>query len=129
MYDLQRTIENFAQQLRSKFRAEIELDTAQFKRRAIGLFPRNLPPQPGRPCAHPVTCAFRFRARKRPWPEVYRACLPASAGVRERINLCVAVRMRYLRLSKPRARKKLTLGSQHSVPDLSAVRGTPSSAT
>src|SRR6267378_7580081 len=80
MYDLRRTIENFAQQLRSKFRAEIELDAAQFKRRAVGLFPRNLPPQPGRPCAHPVTCAFRFRARKRPWPEVYRACLPASAG-------------------------------------------------
>src|SRR6266403_1981950 len=43
MYDLRRTIENFALQLRSKFRAEIELDTAQFKRRAIGLFPRNLP--------------------------------------------------------------------------------------
>ena len=39
------------------------------------------------------------------------SCLsPGVRRVRERINLRVAVRMRYLRLSRPRARKKLTLG-------------------
>jgi len=93
-------IENFARRLRSEFRAEIARDAAQFKRQAVTALRRNLPPQPGRPCSHPVTRAFRLRAMKTPWPEVYRVCLPACAGKRERFNLRVAVRMRRLRLKR-----------------------------
>jgi hypothetical protein len=105
--DLRNSIENFARRLRFNFRAEIEQDAAQFKRRAVGLVRRNLPPQRRRPCSHPVTRALLLRARKTPWPRVYSACLPSSADRRERLNLRVAVRMQRMRLSRSYAKKKI----------------------
>lgn len=102
MRDLSGVVRKFAARLRRDFRTDIEQDPRAFKARAVGLLRRNLPPQRGRPCCDPVTCAFRLRARKKPWPEVYRACLPRSASIRDRFNLRVAVRMRRLRLRKRR---------------------------
>lgn len=99
---LSHTIENFARRLRNKFRAAIEGNPAQFKRLVVRLLRRNLPPQPGRPCSHAVTRAFRLRARKASWPRIYRVCLPVRAGARDRFNLRVAVRMRRLRLRNSR---------------------------
>ena len=102
--DLRRTVENFSQRLRREFHQDIERDAREFKQRTLRLLRLNLPPQRGRPSSHPVTRAYRLRARKKSWAEVYRACLPLYAGARERFNLRVAVRMRRLRLRK-RVRK------------------------
>ena len=122
MPDLRHTIENFARRVRSKFRANIERDAAQFKRCAVSLFRQNLPPQPGRPCSNPVTRAFRLRAREVPWPEVYRVCLPAGASQRVRFNLRVAVRMRRLRLREVRAKPRQANSSSDSSASASASR-------
>jgi hypothetical protein len=100
--NLRRTVRKFGAELRRKYRAEIERNPARFKRRAVSLLQRSFSSRPGRPCSHPVTRAFRLRARKIPWLKIYRVCLPPHAGERERYNLRVAVRMRRLRRKRRR---------------------------
>lgn len=97
---LNRFVRRFAARLRAQFRREIERDPARFKRSVLCALRRELPPQPGRPCSYAVTRALRLRARKTPWPEIYRVCLPARSDGRTRFNLRVAVRMRRLRFRK-----------------------------
>lgn len=96
---INRFVRRFAASLRVQFRREIERDPARFKRSVIRALRHELPPQPGRPCSHVVTRAFRLRARKTPWPKIYRACLPIDSDQRARFNLRVAVRMRRLRFT------------------------------
>src|SRR5437879_3121885 len=80
MSDLRRTIENFARQLRSKFRAQIERDTGQFKRNVVAMLRRSLPASPGRPRAEEVTRAALMREQGKSWQVVYSACLPLVAA-------------------------------------------------
>jgi hypothetical protein len=76
--DLERTVNNFADRLRSEFCAEIRRDVRGFKRRVVRLLAAALSPGPGRPRNDAVTLALELRSQGRSWQAIYARCIPPT---------------------------------------------------
>ena len=62
--------------LRREFAHEIEQDPRGFKKQAVNLLKRSLPPFSGRPSEESVTKTMQLRKQGHPWREIYPIVIP-----------------------------------------------------
>lgn len=72
---LELCIARFAKRLLRLHPDEITRDPRKFKRRAVAILRRKLPPFAGRPAEESITRAAALRAQAREWREIYPICI------------------------------------------------------
>jgi hypothetical protein len=95
-----------AAKLKRKFVPVVAQDPRQFKKAAIHLLKRHLPPGPGRIADAAVTKAIHLRNEGVPWEHVYTACIPGYSSLSHAGRFYVASRLRTARRSRINTRKR-----------------------
>lgn len=78
---LERIVKAFTVRLVKMFGGDIDADPRGFKKRAVQIFRRNLPPFVGRPTEQVVTAAATLHAATKSWREIYPAVIPNHAAM------------------------------------------------
>jgi hypothetical protein len=73
---LTRTMQQIAAGLKRRFPSLIAQDPKKFKKQAVYLLKRHLPPGPGRPAEDAITRAIELRKQGLGWKEIYQQCIP-----------------------------------------------------
>lgn len=123
---VEREVRRFTARLKHHFGAEIERDPAAFKRRALHALRIHLPPGPGRPCLQPVTRAIEMRAQRKPWSEIYPACIPDFASLERASRRVAQWTLRNAARARRNATKRRKRRAQFSAPPNTGVNVSPS---
>ena len=109
---LEGRVRKFAACLRCDFAEAIARDPSAFKKRVVRFIRLALPPRRGRPPLEVVTRASNLRSQKKPWLEVYRACIEGFAnlepGNRQLATSALRSAVRARRNSRERREKSAT---------------------